>query len=271
MATQLFEGKEHASYYQKYRFSPPQEIKDLIFSFVDERIKKPHGFAVDVGCGTGQSTIILAPFFEKVLGTDISAAQIEEAKKAHGLPNVTFSACPAEEVPVGDASVDLLTACAAVHWFNIPKFLKEVDRVLKPRGCLAFYSYRPHMEVHYKDCSEEMSKVFREVEKILAPYQHEKVHHVKTGYEEIFEAIPYTDKKRLEKVVTKIPMSLAAVMGLIQTFSMYQLFLGAEPEKAQKMVQTTQEKFLQIMGVTSTDTEVEVWMFNVLVLAAKPQ
>lgn len=271
MATQLFEGKEHASYYQKFRFEPSQEIIDLIFSYVDERLPKPYGFAVDVGCGTGQSTRILSPYFKKVLGTDISEAQIEEAKKALGFSNVTYSACPAEEVPVGDASIDLLTACAAVHWFNIEKFLKEVDRVLKPRGCLAFFSYLPHMEVHYKDRSEQMTEVFTEVEDILSPYQHEKVHHVKTGYKEIFEAIPYTDKRRIESVVTKIRVPLTGLMGLIQTFSMFQTYLRMEPEKAKEMIRTVEQRFLQIMGTSSTETEVEVWLRNILVLASKPQ
>ncbi|PIO25053.1 hypothetical protein AB205_0120240, partial [Aquarana catesbeiana] len=55
---------------------------------------KPYGFAVDVGCGTGQNTRTLSPYFKKVLGIDISEAQIEEAKKATGSPNVTYrSAC----------------------------------------------------------------------------------------------------------------------------------------------------------------------------------
>ncbi|XP_072273271.1 putative methyltransferase DDB_G0268948 [Pyxicephalus adspersus] len=271
MATRLFEGKEHASYYQKFRFEPSQEIIDLILHYVDERLPKPHEFAVDVGCGTGQSTRILAPYFKKVLGTDISEAQVEEAKKALGCPNVIYSACPAEEVPVDDASVDLLTACAAVHWFDIGKFLKEVNRILKPGGCLAFFSYLPHMEVHYKDRSEQMSKVFSDVEDLLSPFQHEKVHHVKTGYKEIFEAIPYTDKKRIESVITKIPMPLAGLLGLIQTFSMFQTYLRTEPEKAKEMIKTTEQRFLQIMGTSSIDTEVEVWLHNVLVLASKPK
>ena len=36
---------------------------------------------MDIGCGSGQSTFGLAPHFKKVLGLDISEAQIAEAKK----------------------------------------------------------------------------------------------------------------------------------------------------------------------------------------------
>ncbi|KAG8558596.1 hypothetical protein GDO81_017055 [Engystomops pustulosus] len=188
MATRLFEEKEHASSYQKYRFSPAQEIQDMIFSYLHEKLNKPYELAVDVGCGTGLSTKILSPHFKKVLGIDISKAQIEEAKNAVKFPNTIFRVSPAEEVPVDDASVDLLTACAAVHWFDIEKLLTEV-----------------------KD--------------FLTNYQNEKMHHVQTGYKEIFDCIPYTDKLR----------------------------------------------FLDIMEVSSSETEVELWCKHVVLLASKPK
>ncbi|XP_040212037.1 putative methyltransferase DDB_G0268948 [Rana temporaria] len=225
MVTRQFEGKQQASYYQKFRIDPSQEIIDLIFSYVDERFSKPYGFAVDVGCGTGQNTRILSQYINKVLGTDISEAQIEEAKKATGSPNVTYSVCPAEEVPVGDASVDLLTASISAHWFTIEPFLKEVDRILKPGGCLAIFAYSPSIEVHYKDCSEQMTQVFAEMIDILVPYEHEKARHLWNGYKEMYESIPYTDKRRIENIVTKIRMPLSRLLGFIQTFPMFPIFL----------------------------------------------
>ncbi|PIO22443.1 hypothetical protein AB205_0008120, partial [Aquarana catesbeiana] len=178
---------------------------------------KPYGFAVDVGCGTGQNTRILAPYFKKVLGIDISEAQAEEAKKATVSPNVTYSICPAEEVPVPDASVDLLTSSIAAHYFTIEPFLKEVNRILKPGGCLAIFTFLPSIEVHYKDCSEQMTQVFAE------------------------------------------------------TYPMYPIYLETKPEEAKEMMRTAEERFLQLMGTSSSETEVEVWLQNVLVLASKPQ
>ncbi|KAM5153076.1 putative methyltransferase [Mantella aurantiaca] len=271
MSTRLFEDKEHATSYQKFRFEPSREIIDIILSFLDERLLRPRGFAVDVGCGTGQSTRILSPHFEKVLGIDISDAQIEEAKKGPGSPNVTYSACPAEEMLVADASVDLLTASAAVHWFNTDKFLKEVDRILKPCGCLAFFSYTPTMEIHYRDRWEPMTQVYSEVENILAQYQHERILHVSSGYKEIFDAIPYTDKRRIERFVTRVQIPLSRLLGFIQTLAMFQTYLRTEPDKAKETIRTAEQRFLRIMETSSSDTEIEVWLQNVLVLASKPQ
>ncbi|XP_073492000.1 uncharacterized protein [Aquarana catesbeiana] len=232
---------------------------------------KPYGFAVDAGCGTGQNTRILAPYFKKVLGIDISEAQIEEAKKATVSPNVTYSICPAEEVSVGDASVDLLTSSIAAHYFTIEPFLKEVDRILKPGGCLAIFTFLPSIEVHYNDCSEQMTQVFAEMEASLAPYEHEKIKHLRNGYKEMYESIPYTDKRRIENIETKIRMPLARLLGFIQTYPMYPIYLQTKPEEAKEMMRTAEERFLWVMGTSSRETEVEVWLQNVLILASKPQ
>ncbi|KAM5151699.1 uncharacterized protein ACMZJ9_009941 [Mantella aurantiaca] len=271
MSIRLFEGKEHATSYQKFRFEPSQEIIDIILGFLDERLPGCRGFVVDVGCGTGQNTRILSPHFEKVLGIDISDAQIEEAKRVTVSPNVTYREGPAEEVPVADASVDLLTASAAVHWFNLDKFLKEVDRILKPCGCLAFFSYTPTMEIHYRDRWEEMTQVFSEVENILARYQHERILQIRNGYKEIFDDIPYTDKRRIERFVTRVQIPLSRLLGFIETSAMFHRYLKTEPEKAKETMRTAEQRFLQIMETSSSDTEIEVWLQYVLVLASKPQ
>lgn len=39
MTHRLFEGKDHASVYQKYRFVPPDEIKSIILQYLDEKVQ----------------------------------------------------------------------------------------------------------------------------------------------------------------------------------------------------------------------------------------
>ncbi|GBM62590.1 hypothetical protein AVEN_34028-1, partial [Araneus ventricosus] len=53
-------------------------------------VPEPLETAVDVGCGNGQSTVILAPYFKRVHGSDVSETQIEQAKATRSLPNVTY-------------------------------------------------------------------------------------------------------------------------------------------------------------------------------------
>ena len=38
MSYRLFEGRDHASVYQKYRFVPPEELKDLILQYLDQKV-----------------------------------------------------------------------------------------------------------------------------------------------------------------------------------------------------------------------------------------
>uniref|UniRef100_A0A674NI31 Methyltransferase type 11 domain-containing protein n=1 Tax=Takifugu rubripes TaxID=31033 RepID=A0A674NI31_TAKRU len=152
MSYQLFEGKDHASIYQKYRFAPPAEVKNYILQYLHKKKKPPHVLAVDLGCGTGQNSRLLAPHFQEVVAIDVSESQLEEARAVQGYPNITYS------------SVDLLTASSAAHWFDQPRFQAEANRVLKPQGCVALVDFTfANMRLHYQDCGERLTQIFKEV------------------------------------------------------------------------------------------------------------
>ncbi|XP_078507152.1 putative methyltransferase DDB_G0268948 [Lissotriton helveticus] len=270
METRLFEEEEHASLYQKYRFSMPPEIKNLILSYLEEKKGKPFMLAVDVGCGTGQSTRVLAPHFQKVVGVDISEAQINEAKKVVGPKNISYCVCPAEDLPFEDGSVDLVMASAAVHYFNIEKFMTEVNRVLKPCGCVALLTYTQYLEVHEKECSDQLTAIYNEVEKCLVPFHSKRMKHVNSGYQEIFDAIPFPDKTRLGDAVCFMQLSVADLLGFIQSLAMFQAFLKKEPAAAKALLRKTEQRWLEAMGVSSKSTMVEIRMQYICVLACKP-
>ncbi|KAJ6655778.1 hypothetical protein lerEdw1_004831 [Lerista edwardsae] len=241
MATRLFEEREHVAFYQKYRFSPQKNLQAAIFSYLEKKGANTFHLAVDVGCGSGQSTHILASRFEKVIGTDISKAQIEAAKQAAHPPNISYLVCPAEDLPFEDASVDLVTAFAAAHWFDMSRFMKEVDRVLKPSGCVVFSSYTTDMQLHYKDCSEKLTEIFWEARDLLLPYADKKFFIIE-NYQEILDSLPFRDKERITDVVDKVPISVAQVMGFAQSLSMYQMFLKVQPEAAKSFLQKTEQR-----------------------------
>ncbi|XP_042298818.1 putative methyltransferase DDB_G0268948 [Sceloporus undulatus] len=268
MATHLFEDRIHAAFYQKYRFTPQENLQRAIFSYLEKKVNS-FRLAVDVGCGSGQSTLFLAKHFEKVVGMDISAAQIEEAKRAPHPPNVSYAVSPAEDLPFEAGSVDLITAFASVHWFDTPRFLSEVDRVLKPSGCVVFSSYNQDMRVCYRDLTEKLTQIFTENRDQLFNYADEKVKGVLNDYQEVFDALPYADKERLTDIVDKVPMSIADLMGYIQSLSMYQAFQKAQPEAAKALLQNTERRFLETMSVSSRKTQVELEMRHVCILGCK--
>ncbi|XP_072043126.1 uncharacterized protein [Amphiura filiformis] len=144
----LYTGLKHAALYRKYRPKPCPTVINKILEFLKEKKKAPFLLAVDVACGPGQSTSVLGEHFEFVMGCDISEAQVNEARKANAAANINYCVADAEHIPAADNSVDLVTSSQAAHWFDFPAFCKEVDRVLKPSGCLAVYARNHGIFLH---------------------------------------------------------------------------------------------------------------------------
>jgi SAM-dependent methyltransferase len=94
--------------------------------------------AWDCATGNGQAATSLARHFTRVEATDASASQV-----AHAAPveNVRYSVQPAEATSFPDASFDAVTVAQAVHWFDLERFHREVQRVLRPRGVYAIWGY----------------------------------------------------------------------------------------------------------------------------------
>ena len=53
------------------------------------------------------------------------------------LPDVRTSVATAEDIPAADHSVDVVVAAQCYHWFDHPRALDEVNRVLRPGGLFA--------------------------------------------------------------------------------------------------------------------------------------
>lgn len=272
MAHRLFEGKEHAASYWKYRVSPSAELIEKILTFVQEKKGLPFELAVDVGCGSGQGTVLLANHFSTVVGTDISPAQLEVAMEHTTAQNITYRQCPAENLPIGDSSVDLLTAMSAFHWFDRPHFLQEANRILKPRGCLALLNYTMDMELEYGDCCyNTLNGVCKEFYAALMPYRSPHLGACSMGlYRQTYEALPYTEKEWQECMRVRTPMTVSNYMGMMESFSTYQALLQKDPEEARRLSKRILQRLLTVMGVTSSDTEVVVGVKYFYLLACKP-
>ena len=145
MSIRLFESSDHAKYYAQFRPDYPDSVVRTMVEYyasnnTDMTVDSGHGTAVDVGCGSGQSTYPLRQHFNKVIGIDVSEKQIEHAKKKYS--DIEFRVGPGENLQfLENCSVNLITTAQAMHWMNHDAFYREVDRVLKPGGTLAVYGY----------------------------------------------------------------------------------------------------------------------------------
>ena len=94
--------------------------------------------ALDVGCGTGLSTIALKELAENVVGIDGSAEMIAVAN-TYSDEQITYRHAPAEELPFDEESFDLITVCGAINWIDRARFFPEAKRVLKEQGWVILY------------------------------------------------------------------------------------------------------------------------------------
>lgn len=122
-----------AADYAQFRPRYPLELFNWLAS-----ITPAHNLAWDCAAGSGQASVDLAAHFTQVIATDISAAQLDAAP-AHS--SITYRVAPAENSGLSAHSVDLLCVAQALHWFDLDGFYAEVNRVLKPGGVLAAWTY----------------------------------------------------------------------------------------------------------------------------------
>ena len=94
--------------------------------------------AWDCATGNGQAALGLARHFARVIATDASDAQIAHATPH---PRITYRVAVADRSGLGDGSVDLVTVAQAAHWLDRPRFYAEAQRVLRPAGVIALWSY----------------------------------------------------------------------------------------------------------------------------------
>lgn len=119
--------------YALYRPDYPDDLAAALAALAPDR-----RLAVDVGCGNGQFTRRLAGHFDAVVGVDPSADQLAHADPD---PRIAYRCAPAESLPVEDGTASLVTAAQAAHWFDLPAFYAQAQRIAVPGAALALISY----------------------------------------------------------------------------------------------------------------------------------
>ena len=104
------QSKEYASSRPTY----PRALFEFIVGLVDEK-----NLAWDCATGNGQAALVLTDYFKQVIASDISARQLENARQES---NIKYQIFRAEDTPLKDNSVDLITIAQALHWFDLDRF-----------------------------------------------------------------------------------------------------------------------------------------------------
>jgi len=109
---------------------------------------RPNGAAVDVGCGPGHLSFVLARCLARVVAVDPSAqmlSTVEQTASAQGLTAIQTRQAAAESLPFDAGSFALAcTRYSAHHWTDLDAAVKELHRVLEPAGYLLVIDVEGH-------------------------------------------------------------------------------------------------------------------------------
>jgi SAM-dependent methyltransferase len=202
--------------YASYRPHYPAALFDWLCAITAGRER-----AWDCGTGNGQAAVALASRFAEVVASDPSVDQLANATPASALAYVAMTA---EQAALRARCADLVTVAQALHWFDRPRFFAEVDRVLRPGGTLAIWSYG--LLTIDSTIDRHVHHLYRAV---LGPYWPSERSLVDSGYAGI--ALPYAELARPE-IAMEAEWSLAELGGYLSSWSAvgrYRARLGTDP------------------------------------------
>ena len=117
----------HAGAYERAR---PEWPEDVVRWLVPEGAE----LVVELGAGTGKLTRTVAGLGGRVVAVEPDPRMLA-VLQGLGLEGVEGSA---EAIPFDDGVADAVLAGSSLHWFDLEPALREIHRVLKPGGRLAF-------------------------------------------------------------------------------------------------------------------------------------
>ncbi len=132
-----------ASHYAAYR--PDLHLKILHEYFAGNN---KHKNALDIGCGTGHSSIALATFCDKVIGIDPSQHMLQNAL-LH--PGVEYARYNDEKLDFANDYFDIITFAGSLYYARSQHLLNELVRVSTHNAKVLVYDFEIYLE---KICAE---------------------------------------------------------------------------------------------------------------------
>jgi ubiquinone/menaquinone biosynthesis C-methylase UbiE len=157
-STERFGNRAQA--YAAYRPSYPDEAIDAVLAGLGD----PGALEIaDIGAGTGISARLFADRGAHVIAIEPNA-DMRSAATDH--PRVDWQAGTGDATGLPTASVDIVVACQAFHWFATPMAMNELHRIARRRAAIMQYerderepftkAYGDVVRAHARDDTEAM-------------------------------------------------------------------------------------------------------------------
>jgi SAM-dependent methyltransferase len=131
---------------------------------------------LDVACGEGYGSALLAEVAGEVTGVDIAAAAVTHATTRYAARgNLRFTVASATALPLPDASVDAVVSFETLEHLpasDQPRMIAEIARVLRPGGVLVISAPNPveySQARNYRNPFHPHEPARDELEALLAP------------------------------------------------------------------------------------------------------
>ena len=100
---------------------------------------------LDIACGEGYGSAMLAQVAKRVIGVDASRMAIDHASTKYKNDNLEFRYGLCSEIPLPDASIDLVVSFETIeHHDQHEAMMRELKRVLRPNGVAVISSPERH-------------------------------------------------------------------------------------------------------------------------------
>lgn len=172
-----------------------------LYHHVTSRTRVSGMEVLEVSSGRGGGSAFMARYLDPrlVTGIDRSARAIAHSLRHHRRANLAYRTGDAEAIPLADDRVDVVVNVEASHCYgSMARFLREVRRVLRPGGRLAWADFRPAGAV------AAVEAAFREAG--LPP------DHVEDITPNVLAALDRTSERRTAAVLRHAPRPLVPLM-----------------------------------------------------------
>ncbi|MHB8994082.1 MAG: class I SAM-dependent methyltransferase [Armatimonadota bacterium] len=140
---------------------PPEAQQAVVAQLLELLAPAPDLRLLDVGCGSGELTRELRPYFRDVTATDLSEAMLGRARQV--LEGATLCAAPAHDLPFEDQRFDRALSYSVFQYF--PDFayarqaLHELLRVTAPGGIVVIADVPDAAKKHLSHNERHWNKV----------------------------------------------------------------------------------------------------------------
>ena len=192
-----------ARYYAIGRVGYPAALADAL---ARELPLDGSGRLLDVGCGPGNFTLLLAPWFEQANGLDADRDMLAEAKRRAAqaeISNVRWLQLRAEELPAGLGPYRVVSFAQSFHWMDQVQVARVALGMLEDGGACVHVHATTHQGVDTDAALPHprppRSAIDELVERYLGPLRHRVSSSIWANREEgVWRAAGFDGQERIE-------------------------------------------------------------------------